>query len=341
MQFKIPQAMLLQCVLVTLVFAQERVGSALVQVQGADNQAAKPSSVHPESTPSNYILGPDDQITVLVSDVEELNNKQSIRVDMKGDINLPLVGRLHAGGLTADQLESEIRTRLKNLVHDPDVVVSISDFHSQPVSVLGAVTNPGVHQLEGHKTLFEVLSLAGGLRPDAGSTVKITRSLEWGRVPLPGAKDDVSGRFSIASADIKPIMSASDPSQNIEVKPNDVISVPQADIIYAVGCVRKPGGFLLGRNESLSALQVLSLAEGLDRFAAPQRAKIIRSVPGTPNRTEIAVDLKKLMTGKGTDVFLTADDVLFVPTSSGKAIAAQTGDALLKIGTGIAVYGRY
>src|SRR5207253_975846 len=108
-----------------------------------------------------------------------------------------------------------------------------------------------------------------------------------GRIPLPTANDDGTGQFSIGSVNVKSMMDGTKPLDNIEIKPNDVISVPKADIVYVVGAVRKSGGFVLGENETLSTLQVLSLAEGLDRVAAAQNAKILRQTPGTSDRTEV------------------------------------------------------
>src|SRR5437588_8180707 len=101
---------------------------------------------------------------------------------------------------------------MKRYLQEPDVSISISEFRSQPISILGAVQNPGVHQLQGKKNLFGVLSLAGGLRHDAGYRVRITRNLEWGRIPLPNATDDPNGQFSVASVSVKSIMEASNPA---------------------------------------------------------------------------------------------------------------------------------
>ena len=207
-----------------------------------------------QDAPTNYILGADDQISIQVPDMEEISNKP-VRIDMRGNINLPMVGRLQAAGLTADELEEQIKKRLKKYLQEPDVTVTITEFRSQPISILGAVGTPGVHQIQGRKTLFEVLSMAGGLRQDAGYRVKITRRIEWGRIPLPNATDDPSGQYSVASVNVKSIMDASNPSENIAVKPEDVISVPKADIIYVIGAVHKAGGFVLGESESLSALK--------------------------------------------------------------------------------------
>ena len=94
----------------------------------------------------------------------------------------------------------------------------------------------------------------------------------------------------------------------------------------------------MGENESLSALQVLSLAEGLDRAAATDKAKIMRNIPGSGNRAEIPVDLKKILTGKASDVPLLADDILFIPTSAAKNMAMRSLEAAIQVGTGIAIY---
>jgi len=308
-------------------------------------QAAPPAKLaesggpsKPEA-PTTYTLGSGDQIVIRAVDIEEIDNKP-VLVDTRGNINLPIIGRIHAAGLTPEELETEIETRLKKYVNDPDVTVALAELRSQPISVLGSVQTPGVHQLQGQKTLFEVLSLAGGLRPDAGNTVKITRRLEWGRIPLPTAADDPTGQFSVASLSVKSIMSATNPQENVTIKPNDVVSVPKGDIVYAIGAVHKSGGFVLGENESLSTLQVLSLAEGLDRAASPQNAKIMRNVPGSSDRAEIPVDLKKILAGKGPDVPLRADDILFIPTSATKNVALRSLEAAVQIGTGLAIYRR-
>ena len=289
---------------------------------------------------SNYVLGPGDRLTLLVPSLDEFTD-QTFSVDMQGYINLPLIGRLHAAGLTVDQFEGEVKNGLKKFVKSPDVVASIAEYHSQSISVIGAVNAPGVHQLQGHKTLFEVLSMSGGLRTDAGSTINITRNLRWGAIPLPDAKNDPTNHFSIASVKVKSTVDASDPSENIVIMPDDVISVPKGQVVYAVGSVVRPGGFLLGEHDTMSSLQVLSLAEGFSSLAAPGNARILRAVPGSANRAEIPIDLKKLMAGKEPDVPLRADDILFVPTSAAKTISKRTLDAAIQITTGLVVYGHF
>lgn len=289
---------------------------------------------------STYTLGPEDQISVKVLDAEELSTKDNapIRIDSRGNITLPMIGRLTAAGLTTDQLEIEIENRLKKFLHEPDVTVHLTEMRSQPISILGAVQHPGVHQLQGRKSLFEALSLAGGLKPEAGHSVKITRKLEWGRIPLPTAQDDPTGQFSVATLKVKEIMEARNPEENILIRPNDVISVPRAELVYVVGSVRKSGGFVLGENETISTLQALALADGHDRTASLKHAKIMRAVAGSDQREEIPVDLSKLMAGKGRDVPLRADDILFVPNSLAKSTALRSVEAAIQMATGVVIW---
>ena len=204
-------------------------------------QAQDPST----AAKSTYLLGSGDQISVRVIDVEEFGTAP-YRIDSRGMLMLPLVGRLQAAGLTIDQFEKTISDKLKKYVREPEVVINVLETRSQPVSILGAVRNPGVHQLQGSKTLFEVISLAGGLAQDAGYNIKITRRKEWGKLPLPNAHDDASGNFSVGEVNVKDVMNAERPDENVAIKPNDVISVPKGEIVYVVGSVKKSGGFVLG-----------------------------------------------------------------------------------------------
>jgi polysaccharide export outer membrane protein len=313
------------------------------QQAGGVGEAKKPEDTLTPALRTSYVLGAGDVITVSVLDAEEIGDKP-IRIGVGGNINLPMVGRLQAAGMTVEELEGEMVTRLNGYIKKPQVSVSIVEFRSQPVSVIGSVTSPGVIQLQGNKTLVEVLSLAGGVRPEAGHSVIITRKRQWGPIPLGNARPDPTGQFTIAEVNLKAVVGARNPEQNILIRPEDVISVPHAEVVYALGDVRKAGGFVLNDRETLSVLQILSLAEGLERTAAPGNARILRPAAGEAKRTEIAVDLKKIMAGEATDVALHPDDILFVPSSAGKKAGWRALEALLgmgtSIGTGSAIYRR-
>jgi len=281
---------------------------------------------------SGSVLGPNDQISIRALDAEEISDK-TYRVSASGDLTLPMIGTLRAAGLTVGQLESDVAAALRKYIRNPKVAISVAEVHSQPVSVIGAVTTPGIVQLQGKKTLVEVLSMAGGLKNDAGQSVTITRQKEWGPLPLPGARLDPTGQFSIAEVKLKEVLEARSPEQNITIRPNDIISVPRAETIYVLGAVKRAGRFALNESDTLSVLQAVSLAEGLERTASPQKAKILRIAPGATRRAEVPLDLKKIFSGEMADVVLQPDDILFVPDSAQKRAVLRTLEALLSIGT--------
>jgi len=285
---------------------------------------------------SAYVLGPDDEITVRAFDVDEIDGKTA-RVDRSGNVGLPLVGNVKAGGLSVSQFEAELTKDLAKYVREPRVSVTVSEYKSQPVSVLGALNTPGIYNLTGPTTLEQVLSRAGGLRNDAGNTVNITRQSAWGPIPLSSAKTDPSGDFSTASVSVKSLMDASDPRNNILVEPTDVISVPRADLVYVVGSVNKPGGFVLNERASMSVLQAVSLAEGLQKTSSPKAAKIVRTGL-TGSKEEIPVNLSKILSGTAPDVPLLANDILFVPNSAAKSVSYRMLEAMIQTGTGVAIF---
>ena len=298
---------------------------------------AAPLSAQPQP-PQDYRLGPGDEILLRIPNASELADKP-IRIGADGFIKIPMAGRIQAAGLTSEQLESAIAARLKVYLEQPDVAVSVAEFRSQPVSILGAVGSPGVHQLQGRKTLVEMISLAGGLRPDAAPVAKITRRLEHGRVPLSGAKDDPTGQFSIAEVDLKAIIDARTPENNILIVPEDVITVPRAEMVYVLGDIAKPGALALTGGDSISALEALSTAGGALRTASASKAKILRLAPGGSRRIEVPLDLKKVQQGKADDVQMVAGDILFVPGSNTKRASTKVLETALQAGTMAATYG--
>lgn len=292
--------------------------------------------------PGQYMLGPDDGLTIRVADVPELDAKALgvVKVDHQGNINLPLAGRIHASGFTVEGLEKKIAESLSGIMRAPEVVVSVAEYRSHPVSVLGAVRTPGVYQVAGTKTLFEVLSLAGGLNPDASNRVNITRERSAGPLPLPNVTTDDSGKFFVGELNVRDIMDAKNPEENIAVRPHDVITVPKADLVYVVGAVRRPGGFPLAEKEQISVLQALSMAEGLDGTARSKNARILREPAGSSERQEIKVNLNEILDGRAKDVTLQANDILFIPNSLAKNASMRVLDAALQAATGVAIYRR-
>jgi polysaccharide export outer membrane protein len=310
--------------------------SCLYSVLSSSAQTKGPTA--PTEPFAAYVLGVDDQIVIRALDVDEIDGRMT-RVDLRGYVDVPLLGNVKASGLNVEELELQLTKRLAKYVREPRVTVTVSEYRSQPVSVLGAVNTPGVYNLTGTNTLAQVLSKAGGLRGDAGNTIRITRGHAWGPIPLSSARSDPSAEFSTAEVGVKSLLEAKDPQDNILVKPTDVISVPRAELVYVVGDVHRPGGFVLNERESMTVLQAVSMAEGLEKTSAAKNAKILRG-GATKTAAEIPVDLVKILSGRSSDVPLLANDILFVPNSAAKSAALRSIEAVIQAGTGIAIFRR-
>jgi polysaccharide export outer membrane protein len=288
--------------------------------------------------PLQYRLGPGDKIGIHVMDLDDVSDKP-VLIDPAGAVDLPLIGRITAAGLTIEQFRDALTKKLAKFIESPQIAINVLEYHSQPVSILGAVNSPGIHQLTGPKRLLDVISLAGGLRQDAGDKLTITRQMSWGALPLPNSHADASGQFSIAEVSIESLTTAKNPLDNIFVRPNDTVSVPKAEIVYVMGQVKKAGGFQITSHDSISLLRALALAEGLDHDASPKKARIMRaSALGTSSVNEMPVDLQQILAGKAPDVELHADDVLFVPSNTAQSATRRAAEAAIQIATGVAIY---
>ncbi|MDT7813950.1 MAG: polysaccharide biosynthesis/export protein [Acidobacteriaceae bacterium] len=302
----------------------------------ADAAAAAPSAA-----PTNvisYVLGPEDQITVRVFAANDIPDKP-VQIDNDGSVTLPMIGSVHAAGLTVEQLEDNLVIAYKKYFKDPQVTVQVNDFRSQPVSVAGNVTKPGVVQLRGNRNLMEVIGQAGGLRADAGDSVLITRNLSEGPIPLAGAFTDPTGKYSVAHINIRSIMSGKDPEANIQIKPHDVITVPRARLVYVLGDVSRPGGYVMTENETMSLTQAIALAGGWSKTAALSSARVLRANGGA-TREQLLANVKKIMENKAPDLQLQPDDILYIPNSLGKVIGARGAEAAIGLGTGVLVWRR-
>jgi polysaccharide export outer membrane protein len=301
--------------------------------------AAAPSQALPESAPTesrSVVLGPHDQLTLAAPEIAELDKRQ-LNISSDGTVSVPLVGRIKASGLTTEQYEARITHELKKLYLDPQVSISSVEYSSKAVSVLGSVNKPGVEQADGQKSLLEMLSLAGGLRPDAGPVINLTRPAD-SATPLPSSVNPTpSGKYVTGQVSVASLLEARDPAANITIEPGDVITVPKGKMIYVVGDVKRAGGFVIGENDSLTVLKAISLAEGLNGTADSAHARILRST-GAGQHSEEPFDVRKLLAGKTQDVPLRADDILFIPSSTSKKVASRVLEAAIATGTGIAIW---
>ena len=329
------------------LLAQDRQQQELIEptpqsddLPGQDTSPAVPPAPEVPALSTDYVIGPEDVLDIDVFNVPELS--KTVRVGNDGTISLALLGHVPAAGLTTSQLRAQLESKWsQTYLENPQVSVFVKEFHAQPVSLIGAVEKPGLYQLTGPRTLIEMLSMAGGLAKrssaPAGRTVYVTRKEGFGDLQLVEGMELVA--LDKVEINLQRLLYSREAALNIEIKPLDIISVSKADVVYVVGEVRRPGGFVLEDRERITVLQALAMAEGLSGTAARGSARIIRrSQDGS--RTEIPVNLSKVLKGKSQDVELAANDILFVPTSSGKAAVKRGAEAAIGTISGLLIYRR-
>ena len=338
-----------RALLVLLAFSIAPCALAQAHPGGGDQNLEQPSLTRAAamSRATESRIGPDDVLDVSVFEASEMNC--TVRVSSSGDFSFPMLGPVKAAGLTPEQLESVLQELLRrSYIKDPHVRVFVRELHSHSVSVAGAVKMPGVFQIQGTKPLIEILSMAQGLSDDAGDTVLIRRNEGLiGPDALAAAASAGSGgdsqpepneRPPTETINLKKLMGASDPALNVPVYPGDTVTVTHAGLVYVVGEVHKPGGFVLKNGENISVLQALALAEGLTHTSSVKQARIIRTETATGARAEIPLNLGKVLSGKLPDPTLQLDDIIFVPNSLAKGALFRGSEAALVAATGAAIY---
>ena len=263
-------------------------------------------------------VGPGDMVQVTVFDTPELSAK--LRVNADGTVELPVAGNTQIAGMTPEEAADAIGKRLKDakIMIDPRVGVTITDYATQEISVLGEVKNPGNYLLLGPHSLYNALSAAGGTTENAGREIVITHA----------ADPEVPETVSMHSNNYSHIQ------QMTSVSAGDVIYVSRAGSVYVVGDVAHPGRFLMSGGANMTVLEAIALAQGTNSSAALSRVSIVRK---TDDGTKIIpVDLKRAMQDGQTDQALLADDIVVVPRSRGKAFLDSTLPALTASAAGSA-----
>ena len=289
-----------------------------------------------------YLVGPGDVLRVTVFEVEELSN--TVVVSPKGTISPPLLEEFSVAGLTTREIEAKLERMYEgSYLRDPQIGVVVSEFRSQPVSVLGAVERPGVYQLQGRRRLLEVLAMSGGLGKDVGDTITISRRPGTGSsFTGPGsAKGEPAPAASGQEIEIlvrNMLLTPDNDDANPLIQPHDVIQVSKAGIVYVMGAVEKAGGYTIKDQERITVLRAVSLASGLGRHASPQKARIIRELDG--KKQWIHVRIKDVIAGRSPDPELAANDILYIPDSRAKSVLSRSVEAMIQVGTGVVIFRR-
>jgi polysaccharide biosynthesis/export protein len=285
--------------------------------------AAMPNPVRPD-----YVLGAEDQIIIRTPQVPEINERP-FRIDSEGFIDLPLAGRIKAGGLTVRAFETELLTKLREFVVAPQVFITLAQLRGDPVFFSGAFRTPGIYPLSGRRTLVEMLTLVGGLQPNASRRIKITRRTEYGPLPLPNAVDSPDKKISTAEINIESFSESVNPEEDIVLQPFDIISAERAEKVYVSGEVTRSASIELGERSSISIAQALTEAGGFTLAAEQGKVRVLRLISGTNRRAEIVIDAKQIFAGKARDFPLQPNDVLYVPRSAGaQALLTSMGPGI-------------
>jgi polysaccharide biosynthesis/export protein len=266
-------------------------------------------------------VGPDDLLALSVYDSPELT--RTVRVDADGNIRLPMLrDPIQVRGMVPSQVESTIANSLTKgkVLVDPIVTVTIVEYQSRPVNVVGAVKNPLVFQATRPVPLLDAIARAGGIREDAGSDIVVSQQV---------MRDGKPARIT-QTIPVRDLIDNADPSLNVMLHGGEEVLVAEARKIYVVGNVKKPGAYPIRNDEETTILQLLALSEGLSPYPGKVAYVYRRSATGT--RTEVPIALAKIMKRKSPDVALMANDILYIPDNKGQRITAETLDRITGFG---------
>jgi polysaccharide export outer membrane protein len=298
---------------------------------------------------NSYHIGSGDVLEVKIYQLLDLNRQEVLiqPVDRRGQIYLPLVNHVQVGGLTCDQVRSELLLRLgQEYIREPQVDVCIKEYASKEVLVLGAVAQPGRLVLQSDRaTLLDVIGYAGGLTSEASPDIEIIRgayqlSATQNPTLLTNAAWQGPTGQSMYSRQVIPVVKvfAEDGAgSNPPIFPGDVIKVPNLSegFVYLAGEVKQPGAKPFRR--PLNILQAVTCAGGTTKIAKEQKCKVIRRTPeGREN--VMVVDLEKIMKGDQTNLLLAQNDTILVPVCPTKKFFNDLDNLIRRgISTGVDV----
>jgi polysaccharide export outer membrane protein len=278
-----------------------------------------------------YRIGAGDVLEVRVYNRPQLS-RDAVRVDNRGMIRMPIIeSDIVAGCRTESELAGEVAALYLKYQRHPHVDVFVKDYSSKPVAVIGAVDKPGQFQLQRRVRLLELVSLAGGPTERAGQRILVAHSSEISpcSVGAAGVAADASG---FESYDLNNTLKA-DAEANPYVRSGDIITLPEAQQVFVVGNVFHPTSISL--KERITVSQAVAMAGGTMSDAKKESIRILRQLPGSSTKTEIVVDLNAISKRKAEDVELKANDIVEVPTSTGKRLLHSLINAVIPGASGL------
>lgn len=263
-------------------------------VQPSLPELVKPSR---QDTGSDYTLGPEDVLRITIYGHDDFSREVVLSSD--GSFLYPFIGQVRAAGLTVQQLSEYMARRLEDgYLVAPQIAITVAQYRSQQVYILGAVKSPGVQTLKHNTTLLELISAAGGPTPEAGQEVIIARAKENDERSKTGNRQ---GSTESIRVNLEKLL-AGEVTQRIEIDSGDTVYIPKGEFFFISGEVQKPGRYLLERD--ITVAKAIILAGGPTKFAATKRTTVQRLVKG--QRLEYRADMNDI---------LQSEDILVVPQS--------------------------
>jgi polysaccharide export outer membrane protein len=284
---------------------------------GTDAADAPPASRARQQPSERYSIGPGDVLDIRVYNRPQLS-REAVRVDGRGFIRMPLIeGEIRAACRSEDELAGDIYARYQKFYRRPHVDVFVKEYNSAPVAVIGAVNNPGRFQLQRRVRLLELLSFAGGPSERSGARVQIAHTAGTS-ICTSQATDGAPEAALTGGSELHDLDETlrGDESANPYVQPGDIVTLPEADQAYVVGNVLRPTAIAL--KEPTTVTRAIAIAGGTLPDTKNGKIRIVRQTPGSTNKTEIIVDLQAINKRQSADVALQANDIVEVPTASGK-----------------------
>jgi polysaccharide biosynthesis/export protein len=274
-------------------------------------------------TSANTQIAEGDLLDIVIFDTPELSGR--FRVDLKGNILLPLAGSLHVADMTLAEITDAVAQRYKDakILVDPQVTVFVAEFNHRTITITGEVRSPGVFPITAPRTLTDTLAMAGGLNDTASRTVSIVHAANPNEI--------IHVTLNVGAQTPESIEQG-----RIRILPGDSIFVARSGIVYIVGELVRPGGYQVEHNNRLTLLEAVALAGGLTHTAKASHARLIRR--SATGREELNVNLQKVLYGGGPDMLLTDGDIIYVPSSIRKEYTQQVVTAAIAAATSYGIY---
>jgi polysaccharide export outer membrane protein len=275
---------------------------------------------------NEYHIGPGDEIELQIWELQNIDKNEIInrRVDLMGQINIPVLNIVEVSGLSEIKLREHVKLLLsQQYMRNPQVTVKITNYRSKEVLIVGHIAHPGSVFLQtNNASLLDVIGLAGGISNDAGPNIEILRgayNAQSGSAikPISQSVNSTSGHIDREVVSIADMFAENNAQINPVIYPGDVVKIHSASegYIYVSGEVERPGATLFRRPFNL--LQAISAKGGLTNIADNTKCKIVRLLNNGSEQV-IMVDIAKIDSGKHRNIELAQNDTIFIPIDKQK-----------------------